>query len=161
VVASPTEISVTASPNEVTATCEPAVVSVTASPYETTAIVSPQDQEITVSPNNFNVLLQTPGPQGPPGECCDETNTVAAVVNVSVPLANTEYSYALPANCRGFLIKSRGNATTKFGYATGVLTNYVTIPMGAVYEDFYFYSSQTIYFATNLAGNSMEIVTYT
>lgn len=107
----------------------------------------------TVSQGKLDAILTALGGAG-------SANTTASVSNFSVPLANTEYSFALPSNCKGFTLKSRNVAKINFGYASGVLALYFSIPAGGVYCDNNFYSSQTIYFSSSTAGNVLEIVTF-
>lgn len=84
----------------------------------------------------------------------------ASVSNVAVANADEEVSFNLPANCKGFILKSRKVARLKFSYSTGVLTNYLSIPLGGFFQDTNKYSSQTIYFSSGVADNVIEIVTY-
>lgn len=87
--------------------------------------------------------------------------TTPEVLNVSVTLANTEVSQALPSGCKGFMIRARGNSVLKLSYAVGEsLTNYATISPGSVFSDSNFYQSQSIYFNTSKPNEVVEIVTF-
>lgn len=88
------------------------------------------------------------------------SNTTPALTVVSVPLANTEYSFSLPANCKGFILKSRKIARLNFGYATGILTDYFSIPLGGYFKDSNMYTAQDIFFSSSIANNEIEIITY-
>lgn len=87
------------------------------------------------------------------------TNTTPTIFNVSCPVAGTEYSQALPANTKCFMIKARKNSRIDFGYASG-LSTFVTIPPGNSFEDKNLYSAQTVYFECSLADEVVEIVAY-
>jgi len=81
------------------------------------------------------------------------------IYNVSCPLANTEYSQALPSNTKGFLVKARKNSVIQFAYVSGA-TEWLTIGMGVSYEDKNFYTAQTIYFKNSKADEVIEIVAF-
>lgn len=81
------------------------------------------------------------------------------IYNVACPIADTEYSQALPSNTKGFLIKARKNSVIKFAYQSGA-TEWLTISAGASYEDKNFYTSQTIYFKNSKADEVIEIVAF-
>lgn len=89
------------------------------------------------------------------------TNTSPTIYNVTATLNNTEYSQILPTNSKRFLIKSRNKGKLKLAYTVGgTSTAYITIPLGAVFEDSSFYSEQTIYFQTTQPGDVIEIAVY-
>lgn len=89
------------------------------------------------------------------------TTTTPTIFNVSVVAAASEVSQALPANCKRFIIKARGNSKLQLAYSSGQSgTTYVTIPAGAVFEDTSFYTSQTLYFQSSKAGETVEITAY-
>lgn len=80
-------------------------------------------------------------------------NTTVTIYNVSVTSVNTEITHALPANCRGFILRGRSGMTIKLTYTAGESgTKYLTINPGCVYEDNHFYTSQSIYFRSNVVG---------
>ena len=88
-------------------------------------------------------------------------NTTATIFNVVVGTASTEFSQALPASTKEFMLKSRGNAEIQLSYTTGeTATKYITISRGAVYNDKQFYTSQTIYFELDKTG-VVEIIAFT
>lgn len=90
-----------------------------------------------------------------------DSNTQVTIYNVTTTLADTEYSQSLPSDTKGFLLRSRNLATTKIAYASGGTgSDYLTVLPGNVYEDKYFYSSQTLYFRSSVAGAIIEIVAY-
>lgn len=85
------------------------------------------------------------------------------VFNLSVAMANTEYSQALPENTKKLLIKSRvHNATLQFSFEIGDSgTNFVTIPFGAFYEsDGLLLGSKTLYIRSSKA-TTIEILAWT
>ena len=90
-----------------------------------------------------------------------DTNTTATTYNVSVPLASTEVSLALPSNCKEFILRSRGREEVKLAYtATESGTKFLTVRGTAVYRDSNFYAAQTIYFQTSVPGAIIEVVAY-
>jgi len=91
------------------------------------------------------------------------TTTTPNIWNVSAPLAGIEYSQALSASVKRFLIKCRDTAQIQLGYGVGESsTDFITIPPGAVYEEKDILSSSlTLYFQTDQAGQTIEIVEWT
>jgi thymidine phosphorylase len=88
-------------------------------------------------------------------------DTTATIFNVPAALANTEYSQALPADTKGFVLSARNGSKIKLAYALGDTSiNYITINSCFGFEDNNFYSAQTIYFAASSAGETIEIVAY-
>lgn len=91
----------------------------------------------------------------------NNVNVIATVWNVPIALANTEVSFNLPADTHKFLLRPRTACEMKLSYALGQSgTTYVTIPPRTNFTDENYYSSQTIYFQSNIAGITVEIVTY-
>lgn len=84
------------------------------------------------------------------------------IYNLSVPLANTEVSQALPTNFKKLLVRCRGNARTQFSFTSGQSgTNYITIPMGSSYSaDGLMVASGTIYLQTSQASQTIEIIAW-
>lgn len=93
-------------------------------------------------------------------EILPSTAAVPNIVNIDCAVINQEYSYALPAGCRRFLLRARKSSKVLFTYSTGA-ADQLTISPGANFEDANFYSSQTIYFRCSKADEIIEIVTYT
>ena len=90
------------------------------------------------------------------------SNTPTITV-VSMPLAATEYSYVLPANCRQFQVKTRSGAVAQIAYSSGQSgTNYITIPRFCFYaeSDLKLVSSVTLYFQSPLASQELEILAW-
>lgn len=86
-------------------------------------------------------------------------NTTATIFNVSVGVAATEFSQALPANTKRFILKSRSSRKVSF-YYTSAATETLTINPGFSFEDNNFYVAQTIYFKCS-GTDTIEIVAYT
>lgn len=107
----------------------------------------------TVSQGKLDAILTVLGGAG-------SANTTPVISNFTATLADTEYSFALPANCKGFVLRSRKIARVNFGYASGVDTLYFSIPLGGFYTDNNFYTAQTIYFSSSVASNVLEIITF-
>lgn len=89
--------------------------------------------------------------------------TTPTIFNVTATLANTEYSQALPSDTKKLLLRCRGLSRIQFSFASGgTNTNYITIRPGTVYSvEGLSLSSSTIYFETSLAGQVVEILTWT
>jgi len=95
----------------------------------------------------------------------DPVTATPTVYNVTLTTANTEYSLALPANCRGFEFQCRTEATVRFAFATGKVATptapYMTLKAG----DYYVSppinqgaAPSTLYFASATAGVEMEAI---
>lgn len=88
--------------------------------------------------------------------------TKPVIYNVTMTLADTEYSQALPPNCRKYEIHLRDWSTFRFAYETGKVATptepYETIPAGgSKYEEHIRPESLTLYFASPAAGKTAEI----
>jgi len=90
------------------------------------------------------------------------TNTVTTIVHEDIIAANTEQSYALPANCTRFILRSQNTKELKIAYVSGGTSSdkYLTIKRGNTYEDDSFYLAQTIYFQSPDADDIIEIATF-
>ena len=95
------------------------------------------------------------------------TPGVPTPYNVTLTLANTEYSQALPANCRGFEFQARTEAEIRFAFTTGRVAGpvapYLTLKAG----DYYFSGPiaqedvpSTIYLASAVAGTVVELIAW-
>ena len=91
-----------------------------------------------------------------------------AVYNVTLTLADTEYSQALPANCRGFEFQCRTSHDVRFAFVTGKVAGptapYMTLKAG----DWYYSgpiaqgdAPSTLYLASGTAGVVVEILGWT
>jgi hypothetical protein len=81
------------------------------------------------------------------------------VYNVSVTLANTEFSQDLTEGTKAFTIRVRGGSSLKLAFEAGQSgTNYVTIPPGANYTAEGLNFSGTLYFQTPKPSQTVEIV---
>lgn len=93
-----------------------------------------------------------------------EVSANPLVANVSIPTANTEVSYALPAGTKKFYIKLReGSASIKLAYVAGTSgTTYVTVHRGNWYgEEALDVPATTLYFQADVASQIAEIVSWT
>lgn len=87
------------------------------------------------------------------------TDTTVAIYNLSTT-AGIEDSQALPVNCKGFLIRSRGKSKTQVAFTSGQTnTAFLTIWPGSTYEDKNFFQSQTIYFQTS-KDDTLELIAF-
>lgn len=84
------------------------------------------------------------------------------VYNVTMTTANTEYSQALPANTKKFLVKCRGAYDIKLCFtALASGTTYITVPAALSYwEDLIQPSTITLYFQCATAAQVAEIVAW-
>jgi len=89
------------------------------------------------------------------------------VYNVTLTVANTQYSQAMPANCRGFEFQARTEATIRYAFVTGKVATptapWLTLKAG----DYYFSpplnqgaSPGTLFLGTATAGTIVEILAW-
>lgn len=81
------------------------------------------------------------------------------IANTTMTVANTEYSYAVPANTKKVLIKERsGSSAVKLAYTSGQSgTTYITIPAGSTkYLEGAWLTGITLYFQCADAGKVIE-----
>lgn len=83
------------------------------------------------------------------------------VVLVNMPLANTEYTYTLPAGCKQFLLRLQGMNTLNVGYVSGS-TN-LTIPRGCFYQesDLNLPATLDIYLTSSSPSQVVELLVWT
>lgn len=91
--------------------------------------------------------------------------TTPAIYNVTMTNADTEYSQALPASCKKFLIHTRAGEAFRLAFATGKVATptepYFSItPSDAYSEDLVLGAAVTLYFATDDAGAVAEIIAW-
>lgn len=88
--------------------------------------------------------------------------TAPAIYNVTMTSADTEYSQAMPANCKKFCIKCRGEYDIKLAFTENESgTTYITIPSGQCYwDDLIRDASLTLYFQCATAGQVAEITAW-
>lgn len=61
--------------------------------------------------------------------------TTPFITNLTLLLANNEYSFSIPANTTSFRFRARGTSSLKFAYtAGGTSTNFYTLSRGASHE---------------------------
>ncbi len=89
-----------------------------------------------------------------------------AIYNVTMTLADTEYSQALPSNCKKFLIHTRDGTAFRLAFVTGKVATptapYFTVPSANSYnEDLIQPSTLTLYFGCAEAGKVIEIIAWT
>lgn len=91
------------------------------------------------------------------------TASTPQIFNVSVPLANTEVSQALPANTKRFFVKVRNStARLQLAFTSGNSgTNYISLTRGTGYEESDLdVAALTLYFQTNSPGQIVEILAW-
>lgn len=98
----------------------------------------------------------------------DPNVATPTVYSVTLTAANTEYSQALPANCRGFEFLTRTAFDTRFAFMTGKVAAptepYMTLKSGSSYSSYPIAqgaSPGTIYLASATAGVVIEILAWT
>jgi len=89
------------------------------------------------------------------------TTTTPVIYNLNIINQGTEYSQALPANTKAFLVRSRNKGRLRLAYSSGgTNADYVTIPNGSSFKDTNFYTSVTLYVQSTKPGDIIEIVAY-
>lgn len=130
---------------------------------DTTAVVK------TDGTNNALVVTQNsqPLPTGASTSANQQPpSTTPTVYNVTLTLANTEYSQALPANTREFRFRCRTIYDVRYAFVTGKVatptTPYLTLHAGLDYfSDYNNLTSQTLYLASATAGVVVEVEVWT
>jgi hypothetical protein len=87
--------------------------------------------------------------------------------NVTLTLANTEYSQALPANCKGFEFQARTEVDVRFAFVTGKVAG-PTAPYNTLKAGDYYFSGpinqeatpSTLYLASATAGTVVELIVW-
>lgn len=93
------------------------------------------------------------------GKAVVEAGTAPVIYNKSVPMAATEVSQALTSGTKRFTIRVRGIAKLQLAFVSGESgTNFLTIPVGTSYSEDSLDFSGTLYFQTNKAAQTVEIV---
>lgn len=97
----------------------------------------------------------------------DPNTATPTVYNNTLTSADTEYSQALPTNCRGFEFQCRSEADVRFAFETGKVATptspYMTLKAGDYYASFPLSqgsSPSTLYLASATAGVVVEIITW-
>ncbi len=98
----------------------------------------------------------------------DVITTTPTIYNLTLTLANTEYSQALPANCRGWKFQCREEYTVRWSNVTGPVAT-PTAPWMTMKPGYPESSPplnqaaapSTLYFASPTAGAHVEIVAWT
>lgn len=84
------------------------------------------------------------------------------VANVALTAANTEYSYAIPADTRKIFMKSRLNGTLKFAFVSGESgSNYLSLmPTQPWNVDGLQLRGETLYVQSDTNADVLEIITF-
>ena len=105
----------------------------------------------------------------PSGYTIDITSPATPTVyNVTLTILDTEYSQALPADCRFFEFQCQTAFDIRFAFVTGKVAT-PTAPYMTLKSGCYYYSPtinqasspSTLYFATDEAGVVVEIIAWT
>lgn len=90
--------------------------------------------------------------------------TTPVPYNVVMTSADTEYSQALPANTKKFLIHTRDGTVFRLAYVTGKVATptapYFTVPINKSYGEDFIKTSGTLYFGCGSAGKVIEIIAW-
>jgi hypothetical protein len=92
--------------------------------------------------------------------------TTITEFNITLTVADTEYPQLLPANCKGIEFVSRGGYPTRYAFTTGkvagLVSPYFTLKSNCSYENpaTLNLSSKTIYFASDNAGDVIELIAW-
>ena len=98
-------------------------------------------------------------------EALTPTATTPAIYNVTMTLADTEYSQALPANTKKFLIHTRDGTAFRLAFVTGKVAT-PTVPYFTIlandsyYEDLIQPAILTLYFGCASAGKIIELIVW-
>ena len=91
--------------------------------------------------------------------------TNPAIYNVTMVAANREYSQALPANTKRFLIQTRDQSAFRLAFESGLVATptepYLTVTTQPHEEEDIKPSQLTLYFASGTPGKVMEILAWT
>lgn len=97
----------------------------------------------------------------------DVVTSTPTVYNVTLTNADTEYSQALPANCRGFEFQARTEALVRYAFVTGKVATptapWLTLKAGDAYASppiNQAASPSTLYLASPVAGTIVEITAW-
>lgn len=98
-----------------------------------------------------------------------DSKLAASTINeyaVTLTVVDTEYSQALPANTKGIEFVSRGGYPVRYAFTTGKVATptgvYFTLKSNCAYESpaTLNLSSKTIYFASDNAGDVVELIAW-
>ena len=88
-------------------------------------------------------------------------STTPTLYNITLTLADTEYSQALPAGTRSIRFMARTAAAVRFAFVTGKVATptapYMTLPASSGYAQEHIYTGATLYFASASAGTVVEL----
>lgn len=90
--------------------------------------------------------------------------TTPTVVNLSMPVSGTEYSFAIPTNTRKIEFSSRKNGKIQYAYTVGgTSTLFKTVSPGVVKEigDVNVAAGKTLYVVSTKATDTLEIEYWT
>jgi hypothetical protein len=87
--------------------------------------------------------------------------TTPTLVNITLT-ANTEASYTLPTNVKGFALKLREMADLKLAFISGTSsTTFFTVPRGTVFwQDGISVTGLSLYFQTPSSGQVLELLAW-
>jgi len=93
-----------------------------------------------------------------------QVSTIPVIYNVTMTIANTEYSQALPANSKKFLIHCQDGTAFRLAYVTGKVAiptaPYLSVKASSSYNEDHIKATPTIYVACAQAAKVVEIVSW-
>lgn len=104
------------------------------------------------SPVGSSTVTTTPG--------TSERATNPQTVEVNMPTPNTEYSFALPAGCKQFMIRTANGNRFSYSYVAAGSANGFPVPWQCFYSESDLLTSSVLYFQSPVA-EVMKITVWT
>lgn len=83
------------------------------------------------------------------------------ILNVSIPLQDTEVEIDLPEDCKYFILKARKTSRLRLSYvAGGTDIEWVTIPRGGYWVEEKRLLGKNVYIQSNIDNNLIEVIAY-
>lgn len=101
-----------------------------------------------------------PNPVPVPGTIDTNTVTKPTIAIVSMPLANNEYSYSLPAGTKRFILKNKAAATIQVGITPGETTNVWPLEPATTYSEAELGADQTFYFRSGQPSQELVVFSW-
>jgi hypothetical protein len=112
------------------------------------------------APSDYVLVIQ---PIDKNGNVIGQATATISEYNITLTLVDTEYSQALPTNCKGFEFQCRTNADIRYAFTTGKVAiptaPWFTLNAGNAFsKDSLDLASKTIYFAGDAGGEIVELI---
>lgn len=123
-------------------------------------VLKKSGEEVTPGDKSDYYIKVGPTP-GHPIEVVESLVDTPTIFNVAMATANTEYSFAFPADTRRFTLRTRGNSILKIALNSGeTLTNYLTLSPGASMSEESLFYAGTIYLSASKPSETVEVLTW-